>query len=299
MATYNGEKYIENQILSLFQQTYKNWTLYIHDDGSTDNTVQIIKKYAEIDNRIIFIEDTINALKAGKNFLHTLSYSQADYAIFCDQDDIWLENKIEELLKVMVEKDQFEHPVLVYSDGYAWNEEGCILPESISTHHAKALEDFIIFNGGYQGCSIMMNRKLIDLAIGYDGYIYHHDDVVSLLAHSFGQVYFLPKQLMLYRQHKGAVTGEKVFIKQKFGGLLNNVGYLISYEHYKFKESFYSIFKNELSGYNKKIFEFYFGLVEKNNRIFRAFYFLLTPLTFGGKRFKLFSKVLLQRLFDK
>lgn len=300
LATYNGEKYIKAQILSLLSQNHKDWRLIIHDDGSTDKTIDIIKELQKIDSRIDLIEDGIKCGGAGANFMHLLkNYTKSEYVVFCDQDDIWLESKVEELFKFMLEKDQSNRPVLVYCDGYAWNEEGNIFPESISTNHAKALEDFIIFNGGYQGCSIMMNRKLIDLAIGYDGYIHYHDDLVSLLAHSFGQVHFHPKQLMLYRQHKGAVTGEKIFTKQKFDGLFKNVGYLISNQHYKFKKDFYRIFECELSDHNKKIFEFYFGLAEKNTRIFRAFYLLLTPLTFGGKRFKLFSKVLLQRLFDK
>jgi len=79
MATYNGEKYIENQILSLMQQTYKNWTLYIHDDGSTDHTLEIVEKYIAIDSRIKLIDDQVKGLKAGKNFLHTLKSSSADY----------------------------------------------------------------------------------------------------------------------------------------------------------------------------------------------------------------------------
>ena len=103
LATYNGEKYIKAQIHSLLCQTYEDWNLLIHDDGSNDNTVNIIKKLQEKDERIILIEDGIKCGGAGANFLHILkNYSTADYITFCDQDDIWLETKIEELMQKML-----------------------------------------------------------------------------------------------------------------------------------------------------------------------------------------------------
>lgn len=299
MATYNGEKYIENQILSLMQQTYKNWTLYIHDDGSTDHTLEIVKKYMAIDSRIKLIDDQVKGLKAGKNFLHTLKSSSADYAIFCDQDDIWLESKLEKLYKAILEIDSVNQPVLVYCDGYSWSENGNINPESISTAHAKDLKDFIFFNGGYQGCSIMMNRKLVEMINSYNGYVYHHDDLVSLMAHTFGRVKFIPEQLMLYRQHSQAVTGNKDFKKNKFGRLFNNVGFVISREHYKAKLDFYHHYNEYISEYNRNVFQMYFTYANKKYRIMRFFYILFSPLTFGGNKVKLLAKTLLQRLFNK
>jgi glycosyltransferase involved in cell wall biosynthesis len=299
MATYNGEKYIENQILSLMQQTYKNWTLYIHDDGSTDHTLEIVEKYIAIDSRIKLIDDQVKGLKAGKNFLHTLKSSSADYAIFCDQDDIWLESKLEKLYKAILEIDSVDQPVLVYCDGYSWSENGNINPESISTAHAKDLEDFIFFNGGYQGCSIMMNRKLVEMINSYNGYVYHHDDLVSLMAHTFGRVKFIPEQLMLYRQHSQAVTGNKDFKKNKFGRLFNNVGFVISKEHYKAKLGFYNYYKDVLNEHNDNVFRMYFSYSNKNNKLMRFIYILFSPLTFGGNKVKLLAKTLLQRLFNK
>lgn len=299
MATYNGEKYIENQILSLMQQTYKSWILYIHDDGSSDHTLEIVEKYMAIDSRIVLIEDHVKGLKAGKNFLHTLKNSSADYAIFCDQDDIWLESKLEKLVKSIVEIDSVEKPVLVYCDGYSWSENGNINPESISTAHAKDLEDFIFFNGGYQGCSIMMNKKLVEMTNSYNGYVYHHDDLVSLMAHTFGRVKFIPEQLMLYRQHSQAVTGNKNFKKNKFERLFGNVGFVISREHYKAKFDFYNYYKEFMSEHNSKVFQMYFSYSIKKYRIRRFIYILFSPLTFGGDKVKLLAKTMLQRLFDK
>lgn len=299
LATYNGEKYIKTQILSLLSQTYGNWRLIIHDDGSTDKTVEIIKELQAIDNRINLVEDGIKCGGAAANFMHLLkNHSSSEYAIFCDQDDIWLERKIEDLLAVMIEKDEVDKPVLVYCDGYAWDEDNIIHQESISINHARKLQDFIMFNGGYQGCSIMMNKKLLDMTKSYSGYIYHHDDLVSLIAHSFGNVYFLPKQLMLYRQHSAAVTGNKDFKKKIFYGLFNNSGYLISKEHYEVKKNFYEFFKDSLGKDEDQIFQLYFKFCLIKTRFMRAFFIIPTNITYGGSKNKLAFKVLLQRLFN-
>lgn len=299
MATYNGGKYIENQILSILQQSHKEWVLYVHDDGSSDDTLAIISKYAALDKRIVIIEDGITELGVGKNFLHTLQYSSQDYAIFCDQDDIWLENKIKELLDRIIKIDSNTKPVLVYSDGYSWDKDGVIHRESISKAHAKKLEDFIMFNGGYQGCSIMMNKVLVELAKSYDEYTYHHDDLVSLIAHTFGEVEFYPKQLMLYRQHDNAVTGDKSFEKRRFYGVFNNAGYVISNAHFESKKSFYRFFENEMSAENKNIFRCYFNYCSEKNKFKRLLKLRRSPLSWGGDKNKILAKTLIQRLFDK
>ena len=125
MATYNGSAHIENQILSLQQQKYKDWMLYIRDDGSSDNTVEIIKRLQSIDHRIHLVEDEIKGLGPGRNFLSIVKYSRSDYTIYCDQDDIWLENKISEMVKYSDEcgVNISNQPSIVYADGYAFFDE--------------------------------------------------------------------------------------------------------------------------------------------------------------------------------
>ena len=95
MATYNGEKYLKNQIESILKQTYLNWTLYIGDDGSTDSTKTIIDYYAINYTNIVKVDTGTQNLGAKRRFMTLLESVQADYYMFSDQDDVWLENKIE------------------------------------------------------------------------------------------------------------------------------------------------------------------------------------------------------------
>lgn len=106
LATYNGEKYLDSQITSIVNQTYKEWTLYIRDDVSFDNTQGVIKKWALLDSRIKLVDNRNESLGIGGNFLRLLRYSTADYICFCDQDDYWFENKLEVLYKVIKENHQ-------------------------------------------------------------------------------------------------------------------------------------------------------------------------------------------------
>ena len=119
LATYNGEKYIEQQLLSLMAQTYTKWKCIIHDDGSKDKTVKIIKKYQKLDSRFVLIEDKISNKNAGKNFLHTLKFGKADYFCFCDQDDIWLDNKLQKLVNAIEKKDN-SIPQVVFCNAHCF-----------------------------------------------------------------------------------------------------------------------------------------------------------------------------------
>lgn len=294
MATYNGALFIENQILSLLQQSYKNWVLLIHDDGSSDDTLSIIKKYTSIDSRIILINNGIVRQGVGKNFLSLLKHVDTEYAIFCDQDDIWLERKLEEMLNAAdkIGLAKLKEPSIVYADGLAFDSDtGVINYNSISNNHASDLKDFLFFNGGYQGCSILFNQAMIEFIEKYDGPVHHHDDLVSLAAHAFGKVTFLDKKLMLYRQHSNAVTGMKSFNK---GICRNEIDFILSTPHHLVKEYFFYEYKSLFSKANTRVFKTY---LDYSSAPFmkRLYISLVSGLTLGGSRFKLVLKTILRR----
>jgi glycosyltransferase involved in cell wall biosynthesis len=259
MATYNGEKYLSNQILSLQQQTLQEWTLWIKDDGSTDGTIKIIDEFCLLDNRIHKVTSDITGLGAGKNFFSLLPYADAPYTIFCDQDDIWFEKKLEELIGYAKTKLSDKSPGLVYCDGHAYSDNlGVITSSSISHLHAKSLNEFLFFNAGYQGCSILFNRPLTIMAQNYHADFYMHDDIISLLAHTFGEVYFLPKSLMLYRQHATNVTGKTArnfldMVKKFF----RRNATILNPQHYDEKKHFFEYYENILPANKAKLFKAY------------------------------------------
>ena len=97
LATYNGEKYLQEQIESILNQTYTDFRLLISDDASTDNTIKIIEEYAKKDKRILTFVQKEN-LGVIKNFEFLLNKVENEYFMFSDQDDIWMKEKIEKSL---------------------------------------------------------------------------------------------------------------------------------------------------------------------------------------------------------
>lgn len=95
MATYNGEKFLREQIDSIIKQTNNNWTLYIHDDGSTDSTLSIVQQYCREHENIIFLEDEVKGRGAAQSFFYMLESIDSLYYMFCDQDDYWQPDKVE------------------------------------------------------------------------------------------------------------------------------------------------------------------------------------------------------------
>lgn len=207
LACYNGEKFIGEQIQSILNQTFQEFTLYIRDDNSTDKTVEIINSFN--DSRIKIITDDINCGSAGKNFAQLISITTADIVFFSDQDDVWLPEKIQETLIFMANKLV---PCIAYVNGYVVDQE---LNKSKYTVYDNngcdtRIPNLFFLNGGIQGCALAFNRKLInkisDLS-KIDWYM--HDQVITFYASLYGEIIFINKPLFLYRQHLNNVVGYK------------------------------------------------------------------------------------------
>ena len=131
MSTYNGENFLAEQIESIQQQTYTDWTLLIRDDGSKDKTRDLIKRFASEDDRIVFINpDQTENLGVIKSFFTLLKYQESDYYLFSDQDDTWLPEK----LSLQLEKASHyssAKPLLVYTDLKVVNQDLEVLHESM------------------------------------------------------------------------------------------------------------------------------------------------------------------------
>lgn len=264
LATYNGEEYIAAQIYSLLSQTHKNWRLYVADDGSTDNTIAIIKSIMSNDNRLHIMGFDEPVKNAAKNFWRLLPYSKAGFTIFCDQDDVWLDSKLSELLNVADSRFDNMLPCLVYCDTYIYDEKlKKITADTLYPIMFNSFEDLIFHNGGYQGSSILFNKALRDKASTYHPKdIYVHDEIITLIAHCFGKVFHLDKSLMLYRIHENNVIGratKNYVILRRLKSLITRDTFVIYRPSYRSKSEFYEFFKSEISIEKIEVFEDYFA----------------------------------------
>jgi glycosyltransferase involved in cell wall biosynthesis len=291
MATFNGSGFIESQILSLIGQTYKNWKLLIHDDGSTDETVRIIEKLIAFDDRISLLNDGIICGGPAKNFLHLLTKSEAPLIIFCDQDDIWFENK----LAVLVEALEVETgPCAVYGNAYAYNGH-VITADKVTLIHRHDLRDSLFLNSGVQGCSLMFNKALSNKLNKLPAYVYMHDHLLTIAAVTFGKLKHLDTQLMFYRQHNNNVTGNvPTSVTQRLRTFVTNSGGLIDPAHYEANKAFYETYKNKIKQEDRHLFEAYLSFPSQNY-FMRMYMILKHAFKIGGNSYVLLLKTLIRK----
>ncbi|MFC6260649.1 glycosyltransferase family 2 protein [Levilactobacillus fujinensis] len=206
MSTFNGADFIEQQIESICEQSYEGWTLYIRDDGSTDETLNIIRKFMKNDHRIVLYEEEkpVN-LGPAESFMTMLSRIDANYYLFSDQDDFWLSDKVEKTLLVMKRLNQHE-PNLVHTNLSLTDRELEVSAPSFSKTAFDDVQSILLAND-ITGCTVMINRKLRDLVKYQISIPCMHDMWLGLIAAQFGNVDYIKASTMLYRQHGNNVVG--------------------------------------------------------------------------------------------
>jgi len=207
MATYNGERFLEEQLQSITDQTHAEWHLYIRDDGSTDNTVNIISTFIEKDaSRITLIKDDLGGLGASGNFSELMKHSNAPYILFSDQDDIWERDKIKDQLNaIQTAEDGGRLPTYVFSDLTMINDDGAEIAASLWTKDSIdpsriSLNQLLVQNVPY-GCATIVNRALLELALPVDERALLHDHWMAILAAAAGKITSLKKATIRHRIH--------------------------------------------------------------------------------------------------
>lgn len=209
LATYNGGQRLRVQLDSILNQTYKEWFLYIHDDGSTDETLGIIEEYKQKNERIEFVKDEIKGRGAKGSFMWLLEHVDSDYYMFCDQDDLWLPYKIAQSLCFIqkLEKEFPDKPVCVHTDAAVADAQYNVVANSLwklSRVIPNILEEinYIQVANCVTGCTMMFNRKAKEYSLPVDDLAPMHDFWVaySTLANS-GILSHINKSTMLYCQH--------------------------------------------------------------------------------------------------
>lgn len=216
LSTYNGERFLAEQIQSIQKQTIKDWTLLIRDDGSTDRTPDIIREFVKQDQRIQWInENQIENLGVIKNFYTLLKYQAADVYFFSDQDDIWLEDKLEVTL-LEAQKHDLSKPLLVYTDLKVVNQQLEITHASmIKTQSAHANTTLLqeLTENTVTGGTMMINQALAKEWNTCEGLLMH-DWYLALVAAARGKLVYLDIPTELYRQHDANVLGARTWSKR-------------------------------------------------------------------------------------
>ena len=166
MATYNGEKYIAEQIESILKQTYTEWKLFVRDDGSEDCTTRIIQEYInKYPMKIFMMESNTIYHEAKRNFAALYEkIPEAEYYAFCDQDDIWKENKLQECVSYF-QRNENLIPTLIYHDMYVGTDENHVIDKPYFEYSGLRLDPDMPFQrtllyNTIPGGAMLFNDKL-------------------------------------------------------------------------------------------------------------------------------------------
>ena len=275
LATYNGEKFIEQQLETIINQSYTDWKLIVRDDCSSDQTTFILQKYQQrYPDSIIIIPSIQPSGSAMNNFFMLLDYADSEYIMFSDQDDVWKRDKISVTFAKMKElEDQYgsSTPLLVHTDL-------CVVDESLKTinpslfqmqdmdYKRDKLNNLLVTNI-VTGCTMLFNRALLKLLVPKPKVAVMHDMWIAMVAAAFGKIGFVNEATILYRQHGKNENGAKdinsfEYIKNKFMNL-NYVREFLNLQ-YRQAEEFFRIYQGQLSHSQKSLLLAYSSCSKKN-----------------------------------
>jgi len=248
MATYNGEKYIKQQLDSLMNQTFTDFNIIIADDKSTDTTLDIMLDYQKKDPRISIVQNEEN-IGVIKNFEKLITLSSADYFMLCDQDDVWLEDKVAKSVNAIIETNA----MLAFTDLQLVDQNLNVINKSFLNYQGiKEIKNInwktLLVQNIVTGCTIIADKDIKRCSLPFPSNIPMHDAWLALVAAVYGEVHYINEALILYRQHDSNVIGgvnsnariSRVdgeyyqFLKERETKFGNNIQLLEGYINYGF-----------------------------------------------------------------
>lgn len=283
MSTYNGEKFLIEQLESILNQTFDNFKLMIRDDGSKDKTKEILKYYKKKNPKKIEIIYGKNC-GAKNSFLKLLTNCSDEYRFyaFADQDDIWKSNKLELAINKIQRNDNI--PFLYFSNYDIVTENLTFVRKGyIKSKKIFSLENSLVQCMGL-GCTMVFNKKLLDI-IKIKQYDYEdiimHDYWIYFIATTFGKIYLDYESTLLYRQHGKNVYGATISRRKKIKNLLTRINRSNSLSKYRNQSvKFLKIYENYLEENKKEILK---KFIHKGNFISRFYNILKKRVIFNNK----------------
>lgn len=295
LATCNGEKFLAEQIESILAQTYSNTRLIVRDDASQDRTLSIIQEYQQRFPKKILCLPSHERLGVKGNFSRLMESSSAPYAMLADQDDIWMPKKVEKTFEHMLEleKKYTNQPLLVHTDLVVVDEQLNVLKSSFWKYiHIKPYQkdslNRLLNQNVVTGCTLMMNRLMIEIAKPIPEEAVMHDWWLALVASAFGKIGIIREPTMFYRQHHSNTLGA-----QKFANFRN------------FSKQFQKLMRKDVRPFNQAavFFHRYHELLDPSHRqVVKAFLNLQRlswlPKRYGIIKHQFFKQGLLRNLAD-
>lgn len=218
LATYNGARFIREQLTSVLEQSYANLRVLVSDDGSTDRTTEIVAEMSIEDPRILLLP-SMTAGSAAGNFMSLLRHVTSEYAMFCDQDDVWYPDKVESAVLRMRCVEAFKPgPYLLGANASVVSEDRSILALSFLSDARldpkRCQLNRVLVQSPVLGCTAIMNRALVDCALRHSpriSSIRWHDWWMALMAAAFGAVEVISEPVLEYRQHDTNQVGARSY----------------------------------------------------------------------------------------
>lgn len=290
IATYNGEKYLREQLDSLYSQTIKPDEVVVVDDCSSDGTSMILEEYRQRYGLRFFINS--NNLGVNRNFEKAIRNCTGDYIAISDQDDVWMPNKIETSLLKLKEIEKGK-PACVTSKSIPVTKDLSRTKELKNMNDTFGLKQNILGELSSQGCTIMMNRQLVDSLSTFPSKEFMYDAYIGLLAACIGNRLNIGIPLMYYRHHENNVVARldsNLNFIQRIALKIRKMKYstLFDYRRFHNLEVLYAMHKNQM---NIETVEFVQSLItyNKSNLWYKINYILKEDYFSTTKKVKLIS----------
>lgn len=307
LASYNGEKYIRDQLESILNQTLSDLSIVVSDDLSTDKTPAIIREYEKrYPGRVRSLKNRERSGGAQNNFFRLMRFasdmpdSSGEYVMLCDQDDVWLPDKAEVTLAQMRKlEERFGKsvPLLVHGDLSVTDKKGLVLHDSMAKYQRIAVYDnrfsHYLVENNITGNTVMVNQSLLKRLDHIPEECFMHDWWLGLLASCFGEIAYIDRPLVLYRQHGDNQVGSKSSREQWAARIKNKDRARENYRKmFVQAQQFLEIYGNEMSQEKRETLERFLGLSGKNRagKIYTIWKYKLmksTPMRTLGQMFSI------------
>lgn len=212
MSTFNGEDFLMDQLDSILNQSYEHWELLIRDDGSTDKTLEIITNFQEQHQKRIKIVSTMIGGNSSASFMSMLDFVSAPYVMFCDQDDVWTNDKVEISINEIQRIEKTNAAALFFTDmsivDMELNETASSFFENQKLNPAWSKKsNFAFAQSVAAGCTMIFTKKLTEKIHGIEATLFQHDHWMLMHAAYYGEVGYSLKKTVLYRQHGANAVG--------------------------------------------------------------------------------------------